>query len=226
MGTAVGEWISATTGNDVISAGGGDDEIHAPIGNNLIDGGTGIDSLVVYEGDSTKFQISANSDGSYLVTGPGINGHPVANTLRNVERVVFNDMIVNLGTIPITNGPPTDPPTDSPVDLPSEPPVDPSTTIAGTSAGEWISGSAANDIIDARGGDDEIYASQGENLIDGGSGFDTLIIYEGLRSDYAITSLANGSTRIVGPGINGITFINELLNVERIVFNDADIRLT
>ncbi|GEM_PF-2154209 len=229
-GTAAGEWISATAGNDVISGGGGNDEIHAPIGNNLIDGGTGFDSLVIYEGDSTKFQISGYADGSYQVTGPGINGQPVTNTLRNVERVVFNDVIVNLDTILITNGPPAEPPVGvllvPPVDPPDEPSVDPSTTIVGTSASEWISGSAANDIIDARAGDDEIHASQGENLIDGGSGFDTLIIYEGLRSDYVITFLANGSTRLVGPGINGIPVVNELLNVERIVFNDTELRLT
>ena len=158
---------------------------------------------MIYEGDSTKFQISGYADGSYQVTGPGINGQPVTNTLRNVERVVFNDVIVNLDTILITNGPPAEPPVGvllvPPVDPPDEPSVDPSTTIVGTSASEWISGSAANDIIDARAGDDEIHASQGENLIDGGSGFDTLIIYEGLRSDYVITFLANGSTRLVGP---------------------------
>ena len=46
-----------------------------------------------------------------------------------------------------------------------------SATIQGTDAAEWLTGTEANDIINAK-GDDEIYAPAGNNFVFGGAGND------------------------------------------------------
>lgn len=93
-------------------------------------------------------------------------------------------------------------------------------SIEGTDVGEWISGTSLDDAIQAGGGDDEIHASMGHNLIDGGSGTDTLVVYEGLRADFAIQRFPDSRVLVEGPGLNGVPVVNELQNVERIAFND------
>lgn len=70
-GTESGEWISGTERNDLVRARGGDDAIHAPIGENFIDEGSGIDTLVVYEGDSSDFNVYRSSNGRTFFEGPG-----------------------------------------------------------------------------------------------------------------------------------------------------------
>ena len=59
-------------------------------------------------------------------------------------------------------------------------------SIEGTDAGEWLSGDECHHDFHAGGGDDAIYAPFGFNTIDGGSGEDTLVIYEGNRADYTV----------------------------------------
>ena len=100
-----------------------------------------------------------------------------------------------------------------------------SNSIQGTEAGEWISGTVADDVIDAGAGNDEIHVSIGDNVVDGGAGEDTLVVYEGAQADYTITQQANGTTIFEGPGLNGETVRVELTNVEQILFNDGFVRL-
>lgn len=75
-------------------------------------------------------------------------------------------------------------------------------------------------------GDDEIYAAVGNNVIDGGAGDDVLVVYEGTSADFDITYEADGRVIVEGPGLNGETVRNELINVERILFNDKLIYLS
>ncbi|MCR9201577.1 MAG: Ig-like domain-containing protein [Planctomycetaceae bacterium] len=93
-------------------------------------------------------------------------------------------------------------------------------SIEGTDAGEWISGTSLDDAIQAGAGDDEIHSSMGHNLIDGGSGTDTLVVYEGFRADFHVQRFSDGRVLVEGPGLNGQSVINELQSVERIAFND------
>ena len=93
--------------------------------------------------------------------------------------------------------------------------------IEGTESGEWVQGTSGDDIINAGGGDDEIYSPEGNNTIDGGAGMDSFIIYEGVRDDYKLSSQADGSLVIEGPGLGGVTVRNTLTNVEKVVFNDG-----
>ena len=199
-GTDAGEWLAGCENNNVISGHGGDDEFYAPSGRNQIDGGDGNDILYVYEGKRSDFILEKLSDGRMRLEGVGLNNEWVTNTLSNVERISFRDGVVWIGA-----------------DDPSE--------LKGTNNSDWLSGSEFTDLIQAFGGDDAIYAPIGVNEIDGGDGFDTLIIYEGNESDYEITRQEDGGVRIKGPGLNGEVVENVLRNVERVLFNDRSLNL-
>lgn len=203
QGTDAGEWIVGGA-DDSIAAGGGDDEIYVPGGATIIDGGDGIDTLVIYEGYRDQYTIALRSDGVSTLEGPGLNGQTVQVDLFQVERIQFNDGILDLSTITTVIANPS-----------SGDPV-----LTGTDASEWIGGTAADDSISAGGGDDEIYAPLGTNEIDGGDGEDTLLVYEGNRADYTLSNIGDGRIYIEGPGLNGETVRSFLSNVERILFND------
>jgi len=87
-----------------------------------------------------------------------------------------------------------------------------------------ISGSSTVEIVYGA-GDDAIYAPVGNNIIDGGGGNDVLVVYQGTSADYDISYEADGRVIVEGPGLNGTTVRNELINVERILFNDGEIFL-
>lgn len=205
-GTSAAEWISGTDADNIILAGGGNDEIHAPIGDNIIDGGSGTDVLHVYEGDRGSFALNQNGDGSWQLTGPGLNGLQMSARLINIERISFNDQQVELTSGPQVN----DSSGSQAVPVP-----------AASGAGEWISGTAADDVIAAGAGDDTIHTPLGNNQIDGGSGFDTFVIYEGNRADWTVRQLSPGEVEISGVGLNGVRQVNTLRNVEAVAFNDG-----
>ncbi len=205
---------NAEIGNIIISGsaavetvyGDGDDEIFAPIGNNLIDGGAGDDVLVVYEGSSTDYEIQYEPDGRVIVTGPGLDGSTVRNELTNVERILFNDGEILL----------SDQGVDNPI------------TISGTDADDWIAVPEQGGNVEAGDGDDSIYAPLSDtfNEIDGGLGTDTLIIYEGGRADYYVRRPSSSSfVEIEGPALNGNTNINLLTDVEFILFTDGLVKV-
>lgn len=223
-GTDADEWISGDENDNTILAGGGNDEIHSPIGNNTIDGGSGNDTFVVYQGNRSNFSLSQLSDNSYLLQGPGLNGNPVSNRLINVENISFNDGVILLNTNSSQDG-------SSQPDTNAGGPTAPSTSnsdvvsLNGTNADDYIAGTEGNDIISAGAGNDNIYTPLGNNSIDGGSGLDTLLVYEGVRSQYSISLQADGSYQISGPGLNGQQQVNTLRNIEQIQFNDSSVDL-
>ena len=214
-GTDAGEWISGDESDNDIQAFGGDDEIYAPIGNNTIDGGTGTDTFVIYEGNQFQFSVVKYADGVVVIEGPGLNGQINTNQLKNVERIQFNDSILQVANIPVTGEPPVEPPVEPPL-----------AGVTGTDASEWISGTDENDIIDAKGGDDEIYAPIGNNFVFGGSGTDTFVVYEGNASEYEVVKYADGVVQVTGPGLNGVENVNVLVDMERILFNDGAVELS
>ena len=192
--------------------GDGDDEIFAPLGNNVIDGGAGDDVLVVYEGVRADYVIRYEDDGRVIVEGPGLNGSTVRNELTNVERILFNDGVVYLdGQNNGGGGGDQDPP-----------------TILGTDADDWIAVSDRGGNVEAGAGDDSIYApfSAAFNQIDGGAGIDTLIIYEGALADFTVRRpSASSFVELEGPGLNGSTVINRLTDVEYVQFTDRRVRV-
>lgn len=215
------DWIAGDGNDNSIFAGAGNDEIHSPLGNNIVDGGSGHDTFIVYEGNRSDFSLSQLADSSFLLEGPGLNGSSVSNRLINVESISFNDGSVSLGSSGAQSEPASQ--TGNTTQQPANNSV--GTTLNGSNAGQWIAATEGNDFINAGGGDDNIYAPLGNNSIDGGSGFDTLIVYEGNRSQFSISQQSDGSYRVAGPGLNGVQQVNTLSNVEQIQFNDQAVNL-
>ena len=100
-----------------------------------------------------------------------------------------------------------------------------SATIQGTDAAEWLSGSEMDSIIQALGGNDEIYAPLSNNFVFGGAGDDAWVVYEGNTPQYEVLKYSDGVVQVTGPGLNGIQNINVLVDVERILFNDAAVQI-
>ena len=101
-----------------------------------------------------------------------------------------------------------------------------SASVEGTDASEWLSASDANAVVSAGAGDDEIHAPFGASHIDGGRGFDTFVIYEGTRDDFDVLAQADGSVHVEGKGLNGISAVSKLVNVERISFTDQMVSIS
>ncbi|GEM_PF-2380644 len=95
-GTDAGGWLSGDECDNTFLTGGGDDEIYDPHGSNIIAGGDGIDTLVVYEGNLVNDRIVHEDDGPVRITGPGMDGTTVQNLLENVERVQGNEQTLEL----------------------------------------------------------------------------------------------------------------------------------
>ncbi|MBF0214175.1 MAG: hypothetical protein HQM00_11550 [Magnetococcales bacterium] len=74
-------------GDDILTGGGGSDQLNGGSGNNTVDGGDGNDTLVL-AGDVTQYRFS-ESGGNVQVIYTGSDRTEV-NTIRNIERVVFN----------------------------------------------------------------------------------------------------------------------------------------
>lgn len=97
-GSDAGEWVNGDSNDNHIDAGGGNDEIYAPLGDNSINGGAGDDVLIVYGKTQDEYSIDAVGNGSYVVRGEGLNGQLIENTIENVEAILFDDGVVELDT--------------------------------------------------------------------------------------------------------------------------------
>ena len=228
-GTSGADWLSGDDNDNSIFAGAGDDSIHAPLGTNFIDGGDGNDTLVVYQGVRDDYTIQSQADGGVVVTGPGLNGQIVKNTLRSVEQILFNDGAYSVRDAVMRNSNSNelfggDAETVSSSDPFEAVPIS-GGTIFGTDEGEWLSGVDIRNVIEAGGGDDTIHTPLGTNVVDGGSGFDTLVVYEGRMSDFDVSYRDNGEVVLTGPGVDGLQVKTTIRNVESIQFNEQRVDL-
>ncbi len=72
----------------------GNDHLAGSSSNESIDGGAGIDTLVLSNVTRAAVTMTNNKDGSWSMSGPAVG----MDTLRNVERVAFADRVVALDT--------------------------------------------------------------------------------------------------------------------------------
>ena len=98
-GSSDDSFIAVTTESGSVTATSGNNEIYAPIGSHEIDGGDGEDALVVYEGELADYMVRRTQDGKIYLEGPGLNGMTVRNLLSSVERIVFNDQVLDTSNI-------------------------------------------------------------------------------------------------------------------------------
>ena len=101
-GTEAADWISGDHQDNIIQAMGGDDAIHAPLGDNTVYGGDGDDAFVVYEGNSDQYEVIRYESEVVTVFGPGLNGQINQNVLVDVEAIHFNDRLVQTGLLEVS----------------------------------------------------------------------------------------------------------------------------
>ncbi len=140
VGGATADSFSGDALANTLSGGGGDDTLAGRGGNDILDGGDGRDTAY-FSANRAAYTISY-SDGVTTVSGP--DG---TDTLRNIERLWFTDVV--------TNGR-GDPPR------------------YGTAGADYLTGSAGDDVIYGLGGSDVLLGEAGDDFLDGGSGDDSL----------------------------------------------------
>ena len=113
---------------------------------------------------------------------------------------------------PVTAPAPVPAPAPLPAPAPSPSGVAPAPGPTPGGTGKQVVGSGVNDML---------WGTAGNDVLDGSSGIDTAV-YAGSRSNYTITKTATGYTVKDSAGAEGA---DSLINVERLVFSDAQVAL-
>lgn len=187
------------TDRDTISGGGGDDQISAGYGDN-VDGGSGINTLILSFGGATS---GVTFNASSLIGGSAIIGGGTITNIQNIQLIngtAFADVITLptlSGTSTVNGGAGDDQLTGggSAVIFNGGEGND---TLIGSSANDTLDGGAGADSISGGDGDDTINVRTSEiaagESIDGGNGIDTISILDIYSPDYV--------------NLTGITFAN------------------
>ncbi len=139
--------ITATSGNDTIDTGDGNDIIRGLGGNDTLNGGDGEDTAV-FSGNLSSYTITENADGTFTVVDDlGTDG---ADTLRNIEFAQFANILVDLSSLPS------------------------SSDLMGTDNNDVLEGGVLDDILSGLGGADMLSGGYGDDILEGGGGADVL----------------------------------------------------
>ncbi len=100
--------------------------------------------------------------------------------------------------------------------------------VYGRAGNDKLDGGAGNDVLHGGAGDDVLAGGLGDDRLAGGFGNDTLdggagddvAVFNGARSDYAITRRADGSVEVKDLRATS-TGVDTLIDVERIAFTDG-----
>lgn len=186
--------ISGATGEaDVIDGGAGDDLIHGGIGNLKILGGSGTDTATIDFSAATR----------------GVSFSVAANLADSVR--VLGTHISGIEQIYFSGGSAND-------------------RIEGGALADQITGGDGNDVLLGGGGDDQLAGEDGVDQLTGGAGNDGLYggtglgdtaVYSGLRSDYVVTTLADGGLQITDTRAGGGDGVDTLYDVEFANFADG-----
>lgn len=131
----------------------GDDILRSSVGSDILDGGSGTDT-VIFAGLRSSYTISVSGGVTTVSNADG------SDTVTNVERLQFIDMV--------TNG------VGGPITLPTIDGTADGDTLNGTDVAEAINGLDGNDVIHGMGGEDVVSGGAGNDYIDGGSGADQM----------------------------------------------------
>ena len=122
-------------------------------GDDFIDGGAGIDTLVFEGTDISNYLVNDNGDGSYLVQD--LVGNEGINTVVGIEFLRVNEIDYDITTLVSPFGPGND-------------------VYVGDATDEILNSLAGNDIVDGAGGNDTIDGGEGDDQLSGGDGNDTI----------------------------------------------------
>lgn len=154
IGTVIENAVGGS-GNDVITGNAADNELTGNGGNDQLIGGEGTDTAI-YSGNRSAYTIEDNGDGTFTVTGEGVD------TLSGIEFAKFADQTVSLEqttTPTFTNG------NDSAVGTSGDDVLD---ALAGD---DVVEGGNGNDIIDGNNGADRLSGNAGNDVLRGDIAF-------------------------------------------------------
>jgi Ca2+-binding RTX toxin-like protein len=172
------------------------------LGNDVIDGMDGADTLIL-SGASSDYVITIISGSTYTVTGAdGVD------TVTSVETLQFADKNISLAP-PISGD-------------------EFANNLEGTPAGNVISGLGGNDEIIGFDGDDSLFGGEGDDVLIGGPGAD--LLDGGNGTDTANYLSRDGditvSLAVTGPQNTGSAGIDTLISIENIVGSNGKNVLT
>ncbi|KGG22458.1 M10 family metallopeptidase [Prochlorococcus marinus] len=109
IGNAFNNTIQGGAGDDIINGGIGDDTISGETGNDTIDGGEGNDTFLL-DFDSDQYSISAGSSdkSARILSQSNSHEYKITNnnnsidgidTIKNIEKIIFNDIQMDTGSI-------------------------------------------------------------------------------------------------------------------------------
>ncbi len=181
IGGAGDDYLSGGFGNDTIRGGAGDDFIlggdsfshlgsNDTDGDDVIDGGTGVDTVDYSSLGIQNLVVTQLSANSYSVTSGSAGGSIIGfDTLTNVEFISVNNDAIAIGVFADSMR----------VILTSS-----ADNHTGTSVDEFIVAGWGNDRVTGGGGNDTIVGDRGHDILNGGDGNDAL--YAGNGIDYLI----------------------------------------
>jgi Ca2+-binding RTX toxin-like protein len=190
VGTNVSNLIPGTAGDDLIFGLAGDDTLQGGAGADWLNGGIGADKLAGGEGDDV-YVIDSLADSVIEDAAGGIDR--IETALQLTDATLFADV----ENFTFTGGK--------------------AVTFAGSDAGNWIVGTAANDALSGLIGDDTLIGGKGADLLAGGAGGD--IYYVDNAKDIVDESGGDGIDRVVSSlsfslAENGATLLGELEELE------------
>ncbi|WP_415891745.1 hypothetical protein ACMXYN_10320 [Neptuniibacter sp. PT8_73] len=138
--------------NNTLYGDAGDDLLLAGRGHNLLDGGTGNDSVSYYEGSLSGRTVDLALTSAQSTGGSGTD---TLNSVENIYATDFDDIIYGNGV---------------------------ANTLKGYAGNDTIDGRAGDDALYGDSGDDFLIGGSGNDLLDGGSDTDSVSYYDGATS--------------------------------------------
>ena len=189
-------------GNDFLEGGDGDDTLDGGVGADIMNGGAGNDTIVIHAGDVFAGEIIDGGNGIDRLVVSDNNMHPFRATVSNMEELYLNSGVQNVflaseqladfETITHQDG------SGAAFSITAEfagtyslagKTINGILTLNGSSGADTLIGSSGDDILSGKGGADIIQAGDGNDTIlinsnevpsgetiDGGAGYDKLVV--------------------------------------------------
>lgn len=182
-------WIAGTPENNTIHGGGGDDNLHGGGGNDRLIGGYGED-IATYTGASTAFRVTRQIDGTVLVMD--LVGGEGTDRLSSIEYFMFDGDSAWYSVEALAGQ-------------------------YGTSESDtWLEGGVRSDNLFGLQGDDTLIGRGGNDIIDGGDGYDQAN-YVGVSSNFTFSRREDGA--VIATDTTTAEGVDELFNVEAVYFD-------
>ena len=180
--------LSGQAGDDWLLGGAGDDTLTGGQGDDTLDGGDGFDTAV-FSGNYADYVVN---EGIGSLTIVGADGSDV---LRNMNRLVFADQVVDL----VIAGIYLEGTEESDLLVGG----DGDDAISGLDGDDSILGGDGNDILDGGLGNDSLYAGAGDDSVEAGDGDDLIVGGDGAGDD----------TYVGGSGIDTIRYTSAVTGI-------------